>query len=154
MKIILVAIGKRHDTGIAAAINNYTGRLQRYAKVEWHIIAPQKAAMSAHEQRALETRKVLEVLKPGDTVILLDERGQELSVPQVTAKLEDLRGNASRAVFVIGGAHGVTDELRQRAAFVWSLSRLVFPHQIVRLILTEQLYRAFTVLSGEPYHHA
>jgi 23S rRNA (pseudouridine1915-N3)-methyltransferase len=101
--------------------------------------------------RAEESERLLKRLKQDDFVILLDERGNNLSSPELAALLQG-RGD-HQVVIIIGGAFGVTPELRERADVVWSLSRLVFPHQLVRLILAEQLYRAQEITRGGQYHH-
>lgn len=154
MKIVILAIGKRHSSLFATAIDTYAKRIARSVQLEWHFIASPKASMSEAEQKKHESMQLLNVLKPGDTVILLDERGDQWSTTDLAAKINTWQhGATQRLVFVIGGAYGVSSELRARASHVWSLSKLVFPHQMVRLIVIEQLYRAFSVLRGEPYHH-
>jgi len=103
--------------------------------------------------REEETLRILEKIKPNDFVILLDERGKNISSPEFAKLLSNGFVNSQNFVIVIGGAFGVTEELRKRANFVWSLSKLVFPHQIVRLVLIEQIYRAQEISSGGKYHH-
>ena len=97
--------------------------------------------------------RILEKIKPSDFVILLDERGKNISSPELAKMLLNGFVNSQNFVIIIGGAFGVSEELRKRANFVWSLSKLVFPHQIVRLILVEQIYRAQEISSGGKYHH-
>ena len=103
--------------------------------------------------REEETQRILAKIKPSDFVILLDERGKNISSPELAKMLSNGFVNSQNFVIIIGGAFGVADELLQRANFVWSLSKLVFPHQIVRLILVEQVYRAQEISSGGKYHH-
>ena len=98
-----------------------------------------------------ESEQILARIKPDDYVILLDETGQLLSSPELATRLEAQRGQA--IVCIIGGAYGVNQAVKQRANLIWSLSKLVFPHQIVRLILIEQLYRAQCIINHHPYHH-
>ncbi|MGH7196952.1 MAG: 23S rRNA (pseudouridine(1915)-N(3))-methyltransferase RlmH [Candidatus Saccharimonadales bacterium] len=154
MKILLLAIGKRHDAKLAAAIDDYVARLQRYARVEWQFVPSPHATMSSDEQKERETAALMSQIKSDDYVVLLDERGQQWSTRQLAEELgeHELRGT-NRVVFIIGGAYGVASELSSRADEVWALSKLILPHQLVRLVLAEQLYRAFTILRGEPYHH-
>lgn len=154
MRIIAIAIGKRHDAAIAAAIDDYTQRINRYGTFEWHILPPAKGKMDADEIKRAESAVIAAQLKDDDYAVLLDERGSQLSSNDLADILDrqDM-ASARRLVFVIGGAYGVSDEVTQRADLVWSLSKLVFPHQLVRLILAEQLYRANTIRRGEPYHH-
>ncbi len=154
MKIVLLAVGKRHDASVVGAIADYTARLQRFAPTEWLLVPSPHADLSPDEQKSHEAKKILAQLKSDDRVVLLDERGDMWSTPQVAERLGEYQRQApARLVFVIGGAHGVSSDVASRANAIWSLSRLVFPHMLVRLILAEQLYRASTILRGEPYHH-
>lgn len=154
MKILLLAIGRRHDPDLKAAIETYTGRINHYAPAAWQLLEPSKGKMDEATTRRTESEALAKELQPDDYVILLDERGKQLASPDLARLLELQQQQATRRlVFIIGGAYGVDQTLRQRAQLVWSLSPLVFPHQLVRLILTEQLYRGFTIVGGEPYHH-
>ena len=147
MKII--SIGKKTGLELKNAIEGYSRRLQGQFKVEWVLMpnSPNKGDLA----RSDESDVILGRLKPTDFVILLDERGENITSHALSEKLQ---ANLDKEiVFVIGGAYGVNEALRQRADFVWSLSKLVFPHQIVRLILIEQIYRAQTIMQGHPYHH-
>ncbi len=152
MKILIISVGKRHDAAFNDAIQQYEQRLQPTASIEWRLIAPS----SLHEQmaRSTESRKIMATLKPSDMVWLLDERGEEVTSPALSNKLVVLKTHAiSRLVIIIGGAFGVDESVRTRANWMWSLSPLVFPHQIVRLLLIEQLYRASQIEKGTGYHH-
>src|SRR5690606_26864495 len=112
------------------------------------------SSMSPEEIKRVETDLLQSFVAPEDKVILLDETGTELSSVANANRLQNYLNSATKhLVVIIGGAYGVTDELKKRADFIWSLSPLVFPHQLVRLILIEQLYRGFTILAGEKYHH-
>lgn len=155
MKITLLAIGKKHDPKLQAAIEDYTGRLSHYCTVRWHLVeAKITASMSNTQIIAEESATILRSIPVQSTVILLDETGDILSSTQVAEKLQKLMNNGTKeVVIIIGGAFGVSSAVKQRADFTWSLSKLVFPHQLVRLILVEQLYRAHTILAGEKYHH-
>jgi len=154
MKIVAIAIGKRHDSDIVAAVDDYSQRVQRYSAFEWQILPTAKGKMAPDEIKRLESAAIMSQLKDDDYIVLLDERGSQLSSNELAAMLERQDMAASkRLVFVIGGAYGVADEVMRRADLTWSLSKLVFPHQLVRLILVEQLYRASTIRRGEPYHH-
>lgn len=102
-----------------------------------------------------ESQVILEAIDPADYLVLLDERGKMLSSPDLAGLIEQRALQGSKRIhFVIGGAYGVSQALRTRANLVWQLSKLVFPHQLVRLILAEQVYRACTIIRGEKYHHA
>jgi len=145
MKITVLAVGKSHDALYVAAINDFQERLQRYCSFAWeHVPSSSKEEESA----ALLKRS-------RGYVILLDETGELYTTPQLAAKLERLQNQATKELTIlIGGAFGVTDEVKAAADFVWSLSPLVFPHQLVRLLLVEQLYRAYDILQNGKYHHA
>lgn len=147
MKILFVAIGKAHDPAIKDAILDFTGRIEHVFPIEWTLIPA--------DTKEKESEKILKLLKADDYAILLDERGTEWSSPETAEFLnKQMNQGTKRLVFIIGGAYGVTDEVRTTAKKVWSLSRLVFPHQLVRLILAEQIYRALSIVRGEKYHHA
>lgn len=147
----IYAIGPKHDPGLQASIVTYEKRLSRVGGVDW-VLLPYSPLKNENARHA-ESSAIRAKIKTDDYVILLDGRGIELSSEGLAAHLDTARTNSKHIVFVIGGAYGVDEELRSRADLVWSLSRLVFPHQIVRLILVEQLYRAHTVLDNHPYHH-
>jgi len=154
MKLVCLAIGKNHDPAIATAIDDYTKRLAHYTPLSWLILPPAKGKMSIDEAKRIESSQVLAKIENEDYVVLLDERGVELSSRGLAEFLESLEAHTvRRIVFVIGGAFGVDQRVATRADYTWSLSKLVFPHQLVRLILAEQLYRANTIRRGESYHH-
>ena len=154
MKIACIAIGKKHDPLLAAAIDDYTARLRHYAPLHWQLIPSSPGKMSQAETKRVQTALLQEKLQDDDYIVLLDESGTQLTSHGLADILDRLDGQAvQRIVFVVGGAYGVTDELKRRADVLWSLSKLTFPHQLVRLLLAEQLYRANTIRRGEPYHH-
>lgn len=156
MKIILWSVGKQNESYVSEGITDFSERINKYFPCEWKLIAPPKnaAVMSIEEQRQVESNTILDYLDPIDYMVLLDERGKMLSSPALARLIEERAVNGARRMhFVIGGAFGVTDAVRKRADLVWQLSQLVFPHQLVRLILAEQLYRACTILRNEKYHH-
>ena len=149
MKII--AIGKKHEKWVLNGIELFEKRLKKPFNLSWDILPHSNFA--EEKAREEETQRILAKIKPNDFVILLDERGKNISSPELAKMLLNGFVNSQNFVIVIGGAFGVSEELRQRANFVWSLSKLVFPHQIVRLILVEQVYRAQEISSGGKYHH-
>lgn len=157
MKIQLWSIGKIHEAYVKIGIEDFTRRIEKYFPVEWHLIpSPKNAGMlSEMDLKKKESETILEWLKPEDYLVLLDERGQQLTSEQLAEFLQG-RANEStkKLVFLIGGAYGVGPAIQKRANLQWSLSKLVFPHQLVRLILSEQLYRACSILRNEKYHHA
>ena len=157
MKIQLWTIGKSNEKYIEEGIQLFTKRLNNYYAATWKIIPGVKnaASLSENELRDKESDLLISLLRKEDILILLDERGKLLSSPELASKLTQLANAGSRSlVFIIGGAYGVNEGLRKRSDLVWSLSPLVFPHQLVRLILSEQLYRACTIINNEKYHHS
>jgi 23S rRNA (pseudouridine1915-N3)-methyltransferase len=156
MKIQFINIGKPHDNDIKKAIDDFTKRLSNYFKTEWIIIPPLKnaASLSANNLKQLEAEAILSKINKDDFLVLLDETGKQLSSVELADFISQKATAGIRSIiFLIGGAFGVNDEIKQRASFIWSLSNLVFPHMLVRLILTEQVYRACTILRNEKYHH-
>lgn len=156
MKIQLWSVGKPHDAYVKAGIDDFSKRLNNYFPAQWQIIpAPkQSSSMSDQLQKKAEATAIMQLLDKDDFLILLDERGKQFSSPELAEVLQK-RANEStkRLIFLIGGAFGVDESITQRSNLVWSLSKLVFPHMLVRLILSEQLYRACTILRNEKYHH-
>lgn len=146
----ILAIGKKHDTSLVSAIESYQKRLRPPFSVTWELLP--YSSKQGDEARRDESRALLQKISPRDYVILLDETGVQYDSPTLARTLESA---ASRqpVVLIIGGAYGVDAELKQRADMVWSLSKLVFPHMLVRLLLIEQLYRAQEICKGGPYHH-
>ena len=146
MKILFITIGKQNDSSLSDAILDYTKRINNYFKTEWKIIPSSDIKK--------ESENILKNIESDDYLVSLDERGKELSTIELADFIEKrMISSDKRVVFVIGGAYGVSEEVLQRSNFKWSLSKLVFPHQIVRLILSETVYRAITVIKNEPYHH-
>ncbi len=165
MKISFRAIGKNNESYISSGVEEFTNRISKYFKVDWNIIpVPKNAAMlSEMDLKKKEAEIILASLsKPArlshsggdDYLVALDERGKQLS-SEGLADFIQARANQSvkNLVFIIGGAYGLDESVLKRANFKWSLSQLTFPHQIVRLILAEQLYRACSILKNEKYHH-
>ena len=153
MKILIVSVGKKNDTSLESAIVEYSERLNRAIPSNWELIA--QSGFDEHKSRQHESALIIAKLKPSDIVWLLDERGKQLTSPALAAQINVLQvQGVQRLVFIIGGAYGVDESLRKQAQFVWCLSELVFPHQLVRLMLAEQLYRATEINRGSGYHHA
>lgn len=153
MKITIISVGKKNDSSLDTAIAEYSERLNRVIPTTWELIAP--SGFDEQKARSHESATILTKIKPSDVVWLLDERGKQLTSPALAAQINVLQyQGVQRLVFVIGGAYGVDEALRERANFVLSLSELVFPHQLVRLLLAEQLYRATEINRGSGYHHA
>ncbi len=156
MKIVLLSVGKSNDKLYSDAIEEFNKRIQKYYSTEWHFLQIKNTTKTKDAAiKKAEALLVLSFISKNDYIILLDERGKMLNSIQLAEYVQQ-RANESvkRLVFLIGGAYGVDHILQQRANFIWSLSALVFPHQLVRLILIEQLYRACTIQRNENYHHA
>lgn len=156
MKFQFISIGKPNDEDLKKAIEDFTKRINNYYTTEWLIIPPVKNASSLPETglKKQEGKIILDKINADDFLMLLDETGKQLTSVELANFIEQKINAGNRNIlFLIGGAFGVSDEVKQRANFIWSLSKLVFPHKIVRLILAEQIYRACTILRNEKYHH-
>lgn len=156
MKIEFWSIGKQHDAGIKSAVEEYTKRIAKYCQLQWQIIpVPKNAAMlSENDLKKLEGKMILEWLDKDSTLVALDEYGKELdSIELASFITKKTNMGCKKLVFLIGGAFGLDASVLQRADFKWSLSKLTFPHQLVRLLLAEQVYRAYTIIKNEKYHH-
>jgi 23S rRNA (pseudouridine1915-N3)-methyltransferase len=153
LKLSFLSVGKAHESYIKEGVEQFTKRIGHYYPVDWQLIAPSKLNEPNPIKKA-EAASILKSIAVTDVLILLDETGKMLSSPGL-AKLIQQKANqsAQRIVFLIGGAYGVDEEIKKRANFTWSLSELVFPHMLVRLILSEQVYRACSILANEKYHH-
>ena len=146
MKIIFITIGKDTDKNLAESVIDYTNRINRHIKTEWKIIPSSDIKK--------EGESILKTIESGDYLVVLDERGKSLSTIELADFVEKrMIDSDKRIVFVVGGAYGVDEDILKRANFIWSLSKLTFPHQLVRLILSESIYRAISVIKKEPYHH-
>lgn len=157
MKIQLWSVGKPHEPYVKTGIEEFTKRINNYFPADWHIIPSPKNAASLSEAalKKAEATILLQQLQKDDFLVLLDERGNPFSSPELAQWMQQRANESSkRIVFLIGGAFGVDELIRKRADHVWSLSKLVFPHMLVRLILAEQVYRACTILRNEKYHHS
>ena len=156
MKIQFWSIGKGHDGYVKEGVELFTKRIANYFPVEWNIIATPKntATLSETDLKKKEGETILNALQKEDYLVLLDESGKQLD-SEAVAKFIQARANESvkNIIFLIGGAYGVSGQVMQRANYNWSLSPLVFPHQLVRLIVVEQVYRACTINRNEKYHH-
>lgn len=147
MKILIISPGKTHAPELRDAIALYETRLRSNLQVDWEFpsIGPIES----------EAKAILKLIRPEDVVVLLDERGVEIDSPGLATLIDtNLTQGTKRLIFVIGGAYGVHESVHERANKTVSLSKLVFPHMLARLILIEQLYRAWSIRSGGKYHHA
>ena len=151
MTLRIITVGKKHEAWVLEGISRFQERLRKPFDIEW-VFLPHSAYDSS-KTRQDESERILSRLDRGDYVILLDERGKMIDSLNISKLIEDRINLSKQIVFIIGGAYGVDESVFERADFVWSLSPLVFPHQLVRLILTEQIYRAQEIAGGKPYHH-
>ncbi len=152
MQIVILSVGKKSEQTIESLIDQYEKRLGREYQITWQFVP---ASRSADERicRREDSEALSKYIKDTDSVVLLDERGQQFDNKAFADVFEGLATRQGRTVIVIGGAYGVTDEFRNTANVVWSLSNLVFPHRLIRLIVMEQLYRTIMITKGHPYHH-
>lgn len=151
MPLRIFAIGKKHEAWVADGIERYEKRLRKPFTLEWvYLPHSSREGLSARQD---ESERILSRLKDDDFVVLLDERGKIVNSPALASLLVSPLHSSRTVVVIIGGAYGVDQTVHDRADFVWSLSLLVFPHQLVRLLLAEQLYRAQEIAAGNPYHH-
>lgn len=156
MKIVLLVVGKTTESYFIQGIDEYSKRLAHYVPFELTVIPELRntKSLSADQQKEREADLILKALQPGDYVVLLDEHGREFTSLQFASYLEKKMANiAKRLVFVVGGPYGFSNRVYQAAQEKISLSKMTYSHQMIRLIFTEQLYRAMTILNNEPYHH-
>ena len=155
MKTILLLVGKTQSKIFREGIDDYTKRIKHYMPFSITTIPELKNTknITEEQQRQREGELILKEIQPADTVVLLDEHGSEFTSLQYAGCLTQKQNTARRLVFVIGGPYGFSQDVYARANEKISLSRMTFSHQMVRLIFTEQLYRACTIIKGEPYHH-
>ena len=156
MKITLLTVGKTDKDWVRQGLDIYVSRLKHYIPFSINEIPELKnvSAMSRDQIKAKEGELILKSIKPTDDVILLDEHGKEYSSTEFASLLQNkINYEGKDIVFVIGGAYGFSEQVYKRANSKISLSRMTFSHQMVRAIFAEQIYRAFTIMKGEPYHH-
>jgi len=154
--LCLFLVGETDDAELSGAIDRYVSRLKHYCSLEIEVlkIPKQFKKLGQNELKSAEGKLILESLTVQDYLVLLDERGTEFTSIAFSEKLQKwLNGGLRRIVFLIGGAFGFSDDVYQRADFKLGLSKMTLTHQMVRLFFTEQLYRGFTILKNEKYHH-
>ncbi len=156
MNIEIWSLGKANDSFIEEGIQYYFGKTKPWNPVELVILQVPKKNVTSDVARTklIEEELILKRLQPNHYLILLDERGKKLDSIQWSQQFQNLMNQGTKTlVILIGGAFGVSDAVKEKAKQTWSLSSLVFPHQMVRLIVAEQVYRAFSILNNSPYHH-
>ncbi len=156
MKIVLIVVGKTTDSCLQQQIEMYSQRIQRYISFDLEVIPALKSAknLSEEEIKRKEGLLILNKLQPADTVVLLDEQGKEYTSVQFSKYIDkQMQMSTKRLVFVVGGAYGFSAQVYAYARQKIALSKMTFSHQMIRLLFVEQLYRAFSIIKGEPYHH-
>ncbi len=155
MKTILILVGKTQSKIFKVGIDDYVSRIAHYMPFSITTIPELKntKSLSEDQQKQKEGELILKEIQPSDTVVLLDEHGAEFRSVEYANWLKQKQNTARRLIFIIGGPYGFSPDVYARANEKISLSRMTFSHQMVRLIFTEQLYRACTIIKGEPYHH-
>ncbi len=154
MKIRLLAVGHKMPKWVQDTFNDYNQRLQKNQQIELIEIAPihRSKTISIEKAKQQEGQLILSALKPGEKILVLDEKGKALSTKFLAQSIKNWQMDGDNVAIVIGGADGVSVEVKQRAQITWSLSLLTFPHPLVRVILIEQIYRAFSIIANHPYH--
>ena len=156
MKIKFIVIGKTDQSYLKEGIDIFLKRIARYVSFDYQVIPDAKNTrkLSQDQQKQKEGKLILAQIKPGDELILLDEKGNEFQSVEFARFLEKkMLSGLKTLVFVVGGPYGFSSEVYHAAKGTVSLSKMTFSHQMVRLVFSEQLYRAFTIIKGEPYHH-
>lgn len=156
MKLLLLVVGRTVDKRLTALIDEYAGRLKHYVPFELEVVPELKntKAMSPEVQKQREGELLQGQLREGDCIVLLDEGGKQYRSTEFAAYLDRKQQQAARRlVFVVGGPYGFSPDIYRLAQEKISLSLMTFSHQMIRLLFVEQLYRAMTILRGEPYHH-
>ena len=157
MKIHLWSVGKSNEPYVKEGIEMFTKRVSHYYAVEWKFFSlpKQKASLQKDDVKLEEANVLLQAIDKNDILVALDENGKPWPSEKVADFIQQSANQSARnLIFLIGGAYGLHQKILQRADATWSLSKLVFPHQLVRLILAEQIYRACTILRNEKYHHS
>lgn len=156
MQIEVWTLGKDNYPYIEEGVQNYISKLKSWVPLKYVVIPTAKKNQQSNKTfiKQAEEELIIKKLNKNQYLILLDENGLKLDSPTVSKKIEQCMNQSVKTlVFLIGGAYGVSDNIKSLAQQVWSLSPLVFPHQLVRLILAEQIYRAYSILNNTPYHH-
>lgn len=153
MRIKVLWVGKTQEEWLRRGIEEYAARIRRYVPLDIGEVKEEKGAQ-AEAGREAECARLMKSLPRNARLILLDERGEQLTSPQLAGFIGGERDRgSSELVFAVGGAYGFSESFRARAARTIALSRMTFTHQMVRVFLLEQIYRGFTILNNEPYHH-
>jgi len=154
MKIYFWSVGKAHESYVKEGVEIFTKRISHYYPVEWKIFSSSKNT-SEDQVKKNEATQLLNVIQKDDILVTLDENGKQWDSKELAAFIQQrATSNTKNLIFIIGGAYGLHETIFTRCDYKWSLAKLVFPHQLVRLILSEQVYRACTIIRNEKYHHS
>ncbi len=154
MKIYFWSVGKAHESYVKEGVEIFTKRISHYYPVEWRIFSSSKNTLEK-EVIKNESTQLLNAIQKDDVLVALDENGKQWNSEQLAELIQQCGNNSTKnLIFLIGGAYGLHETIFKRCNYKWSLSKLVFPHQLVRLILSEQVYRACTIIRNEKYHHS
>ena len=152
MKLQIITVGKKNSLELNALIGDYEKSISIFNSISWILIKP--SSLPQYLAINKESEEIIKMLPDKSIVWLLDERGQQLNNYQLTEKITGVAQEKDNClVIIIGGPYGVTDQVKEKANFIWSMSKLVFPHQLIRLLLTEQLYRSNEIIKNSGYHH-
>ena len=151
--IQIICVGKLKEKATQELVKEYTKRLSAYTKIEITEVNDESNQLEDEKVKQLEGERIIRQIRKDSFVILLDLKGRPLSSEELSMKINEIYTyNSSNITFIIGGSLGVSEEVRSRADFLWKLSDLTFPHNLVRIILLEQIYRSYKILNHEPYH--
>ena len=154
MNIKLIVIGETNNKDLKQLVNQYVSKLKHYIKFELVVLKDERKKLQQNVQIKKEGEKILSILKKNDFIILLDENGEQLSSVGFSKFIQKkLNSGMKTLTFIVGGPYGFSDEVKAISQQQLSLSKMTFSHEMVRLFFTEQLYRAFSILNNEPYHH-
>ena len=154
LRVRVVSVGRDRSGWFEPAVQGYAERLQHYTRLELVELPEARGRRSGESARAAEAKAILDLRRPGELLVALDERGEVLDTAAFARLLEEAQNRSQDLLFVVGGDEGLDAAVRAAAGRTLSLSALTFPHRLARLVLVEQLYRGFSLLRGEPYHRA
>ncbi len=149
--VSVICVGKKHEAMYEAAIAHFEGRIKPYTKLTF-IVLPH-SPLDNLKARTEESTRILSRINSEDYVVLLDETGDNLPTAELAQKIELAQNSSRNITFIIGGAYGVDDTVKKRANSIVAFGKAVFPHQLMRVMLLEQIYRAYSILAGSKYHH-
>jgi 23S rRNA (pseudouridine1915-N3)-methyltransferase len=156
MKITVILVGKTQSKELAVLMAEYQKRLKRYIQVDWVEIPDYKnrGKVTSEELKRIEAQSILSKVGSGDDLILFDEKGKEYTSVELSGFFKKKMNAGTRnLIFVVGGAYGFSEEVYSRSNGKVAISKMTFPHQLIRVLILEQIYRSYTIIKGEPYHH-